>query len=238
MWASRTLSHFLGVQTQISYAVWQGWSRTSSLSSIPRGWGLVTTLRSQGGGAVGGGTVKADKSQFWGLGCAHRIHSPKDKGAVSGPNGTTRHHLLMMQPAPGQPPGLHHSPVKPGVRAASFLARASLLRLSSNLSGRRWTLKIDDLPLMSGGPERERERYRWPGQGHLQPLHQGQEDPLLLVCTAHSTTRPGPELPVAETTHRSHPFSSPFLTVGPLVRTTQSPGWLLWQQGTWAGMRS
>lgn len=156
MWASRTLSHFLDVQTQISYAVWQGWSRTSSLSSIPRGWGLVTTLRSQGGGAVGGGTVKADKSQFWGLGCAHRIHSPKDKGAVSGPNGTTRHHLLMMQPAPGQPPGLHHSPVKPGVRAASFLARASLLRLSSNLSGRRWTLKIDDLPLMSGGPERER----------------------------------------------------------------------------------
>ena len=27
---------------------------------------------------------------------------------------------------------------------------------SSNLSGCRWTLKIDDLPLMSGGPEREK----------------------------------------------------------------------------------
>ena len=136
--------------------------------------------------------------------------------------------------SPREAARLHHSPVKPGVRAASFFARASLLRLSSNLSGRRWTLKIDDLPLMSGGPERE--RHRWPGRGHLQPLHQGQEDPPLHVCTAHSTTRPGPELPVAETTHRSHPFSSPFLTVGPLVRTIQAPGWLLWQLGTWAGM--
>lgn len=51
-----------------------------------------------------------------------------------------------------------HPPVKPGVSAASFLARVSLLRLSSSFSGRRWTLKMEDLPLMSGGPnERERE---------------------------------------------------------------------------------
>lgn len=155
----------------------------------------------------GGGTAQADKSQLWGLGCAHQIHSPKDKGSLSGPNDTTRNHLLMMWPVPGQLPGLHHSPVKPGVRAASILARASLLRLSSNLSGRRWTLKIDDLPLMSGGPERE--RHRWPGRGHLQLLHQGQEYPPLHVCTAHLTTQPGPEFPMAEMTHRSHPFSSP-----------------------------
>lgn len=43
-------------------------------------------------------------------------------------------------------------PVKLGVRAASFLARVSTLRLPSSFSGRKWTLKTEDLPLMSGGP--------------------------------------------------------------------------------------
>lgn len=52
-----------------------------------------------------------------------------------------------------------HSPVKPGVSTASFLARVSLLRLSSSFSGRRWTLKMEDLPLMSGGLMKERERH-------------------------------------------------------------------------------
>ena len=58
----------------------------------------------RGGGRGRGGTAKANKSQLWGLGCAHQIHSPEDKGALSGPNSTTRHHLLMTQPAPGKPP--------------------------------------------------------------------------------------------------------------------------------------
>ena len=56
--------------------------------------------------------------------------------------------------------GQAHSPVKPGVRAASFLDRASLLRLPSSLSGRKWTLKIEDLPLISGGPNKEKEAYK------------------------------------------------------------------------------
>lgn len=49
------------------------------------------------------------------------------------------------------------SPENPGVRAAIFLARASLSRLFSSFKGRRWTLKIDALPLMSGGPVPHRE---------------------------------------------------------------------------------
>lgn len=45
-------------------------------------------------------------------------------------------------------------PVNPGVAAAIFLASPSLSILGSSLIGRKCTLKIDALPLMSGGPER------------------------------------------------------------------------------------
>lgn len=49
-------------------------------------------------------------------------------------------------------------PVNPGVAAAIFLARTSLSMLGSSLIGRRWTLKMDALPLMSGGPERKQKK--------------------------------------------------------------------------------
>lgn len=58
--------------------------------------------------------------------------------------------------------------MKLGVRATSFLARVSTLRLPSSFSGRKWTLKTEDLPLMSGGPNRERHRA-WGGSLHRQP---------------------------------------------------------------------
>ena len=45
------------------------------------------------------------------------------------------------------------SPENPGVRAAIFLARVSLSMLTSSFRGRRWTLKMEARPLMSGGPE-------------------------------------------------------------------------------------
>lgn len=45
------------------------------------------------------------------------------------------------------------SPENPGVRAAIFLANVSLSRDASNLKGRRCTLNMEALPLMSGGPE-------------------------------------------------------------------------------------
>lgn len=44
-------------------------------------------------------------------------------------------------------------PVKPGVAAAIFLASPSLSIAGSSLMGRKCTLKMDALPLMSGGPE-------------------------------------------------------------------------------------
>lgn len=44
-------------------------------------------------------------------------------------------------------------PENPGVRAAIFLARASLSKSTSSFRGRRWTLKMDARPLISGGPE-------------------------------------------------------------------------------------
>lgn len=50
-------------------------------------------------------------------------------------------------------------PVNPGVAAAIFRARTSLSMLGSSLIGRRWTLKMDALPLMSGGPERRQETF-------------------------------------------------------------------------------
>lgn len=56
-----------------------------------------------------------------------------------------------------------YKPVNPGVEAAIFLERPSLSRLGSSLIGRRWTLKMDALPLMSGGPDRRQER--------ILPLH-------------------------------------------------------------------
>lgn len=43
-------------------------------------------------------------------------------------------------------------PENPGVRAAIFLARFSLSNSSFSFSGLRWTLNIDALPLISGGP--------------------------------------------------------------------------------------
>lgn len=43
-------------------------------------------------------------------------------------------------------------PEKPGVRAAIFLARDSLSSSASSFSGLRWTLNIEALPLISGGP--------------------------------------------------------------------------------------
>lgn len=43
-------------------------------------------------------------------------------------------------------------PEKPGVRAAIFLASASLSNSASSFSGLRWTLNIEALPLISGGP--------------------------------------------------------------------------------------
>lgn len=46
-----------------------------------------------------------------------------------------------------------HLPEKPGVRAAIFLAKASLFRSTSSFRGRRWTLKMDARPLISGRPE-------------------------------------------------------------------------------------
>lgn len=45
-----------------------------------------------------------------------------------------------------------HMPEKPGVRAAIFLARFSLFKSTSSFSGLRWTLNIEALPLISGGP--------------------------------------------------------------------------------------
>lgn len=47
-----------------------------------------------------------------------------------------------------------HLPEKPGVSDASFLARLSLFKTVSNFRGLRWTLKIDALPFISGGPLR------------------------------------------------------------------------------------
>lgn len=43
-------------------------------------------------------------------------------------------------------------PEKPGVNDASFLARLSLFKTVSSFRGLRWTLKIDALPFISGGP--------------------------------------------------------------------------------------
>lgn len=48
-------------------------------------------------------------------------------------------------------------PVKPGVRAASFLAKLSEVKLESSFSGLMCTLKIEALPLISGGPAVERQ---------------------------------------------------------------------------------
>lgn len=50
--------------------------------------------------------------------------------------------------------------MNPGVAAAIFLARTSLSMLGSSLIGRRWTLKMDALPLMSGGPERKHQKEK------------------------------------------------------------------------------
>lgn len=43
-------------------------------------------------------------------------------------------------------------PEKPGVRAAIFLARFSLFKSATSFSGLKWTLNIEALPLISGGP--------------------------------------------------------------------------------------
>ena len=48
--------------------------------------------------------------------------------------------------------GWAHPPENPGVKDASFLASFSFSRVLSSFRGRRWTLKIEALPLMSGGP--------------------------------------------------------------------------------------
>lgn len=45
--------------------------------------------------------------------------------------------------------------MKPGVRAASFLAKLSEVKLESSFSGLMCTLKIEALPLISGGPAME-----------------------------------------------------------------------------------
>lgn len=49
-------------------------------------------------------------------------------------------------------------PVKPGVSAASFLAKASTSMLESNFRGLKCTLKMDALPLISGGPVEKRKQ--------------------------------------------------------------------------------
>lgn len=48
-------------------------------------------------------------------------------------------------------------PVKPGVSAASFLAKLSTSILESNFRGLKCTLKMDALPLISGGPVEKRK---------------------------------------------------------------------------------
>ena len=48
--------------------------------------------------------------------------------------------------------GRAHLPENPGVKDASLLASFSFSRVLSSFSGRRWTLKIEALPFMSGGP--------------------------------------------------------------------------------------
>lgn len=50
-------------------------------------------------------------------------------------------------------------PENPGVRAAIFLARASLSISTSSFRGLRCTLNMDALPLMSGWPEETYIRY-------------------------------------------------------------------------------
>lgn len=57
-------------------------------------------------------------------------------------------------------------PVKPGVRAASFLAKLSEVKLESSFRGLMCTLKMEALPLISGGPavERQAQRRRIRGQ--------------------------------------------------------------------------
>ena len=139
---------------------------TSSMGSMPRGRG-VTALCSRGGRSSNRhkpalGLIISEASNM-----SIRLKSSKDKGSTCQDqwyNETPPSDDTSRPARPTWP----HSPVKPGVRAASFLARASSLRLSSNLSGRRWTLKMDDLPLMSGGANRERGTE---GQGGVTCSH-------------------------------------------------------------------
>lgn len=49
-----------------------------------------------------------------------------------------------------------HLPENPGVSDASFLARLSLFKTVSNFRGLRWTLKMDALPFISGGPLKQK----------------------------------------------------------------------------------
>lgn len=52
-------------------------------------------------------------------------------------------------------------PVKRGVSAASFLAKASTSILESNFRCLKCTLKMDALPFMSGGPaEKTKQAFR------------------------------------------------------------------------------
>lgn len=70
-------------------------------------------------------------------------------------------------------------PVKPGVNAASFLARFCASKLESNFRGLKCTRKIDALPLISGGPVEEEQIQ------HCQGVKKEDNKLTVLTLTLH-----------------------------------------------------
>lgn len=90
-----------------------------------------------------------------------------------------------------------NSPENPGVRAAIFLASMSLSRSASSFRGRRWTLKMDARPLMSGGPKEVNSRRKGSGRWPRRRLQEHESYQCKSVDqSVRVSSVPGPECPV------------------------------------------
>lgn len=128
--------------------------------------------------------IRAASLQTLAMSAPGRTRAKRRKLQNRSRDGATGHHWT----GPG------NSPENPGVSAAIFLARMSLSRSGSSFRGRRWTLKMDARPLMSGGPEEVSGRGERSARGSSGRL----QWPLSYRCksvgqSVRVSSAPGPE---------------------------------------------